>query len=250
MDTRYFKEPSRYLHRDLEFKVYGTAGRPCIAFPCEGGRFYDFEDSGMVAAAGELIEDGKLMLFCVDSIDRESWNGGGPARPRIEMQERWYNYICGEVVPRVQELSGLAPQERIFTAGCSLGALHAANFYLRRPDLFCGAIAMSGIYNANYFFDGYMDDLVYRNSPVDYMRNMPAGHPYIPRLARQGKLILCAGQGAFEDIPLASTRELQGVLEDKGVNLWVDIWGSDVTHDWPWWRKQFPYFLRHMLSQP
>ena len=246
MEVRYFKEPSRFLNRDMEFKVYGQGGQPCIAFPCECGRFYDFENNGMVQAVAPLLEEGRLLLITVDSIDRESWNVEGPARPRIEMQERWHNYICEEIIPRALELS--AWNGRVLTAGCSLGALHAVNLYLRRPDLVRGAIGLSGIYSAAYFFDGYMDDLVYRNSPMDYMANMPADHSYIPLLRDQGKLILCAGQGAFENDALASTQELTHILRNLGVNVWKDIWGTDVVHDWPWWCKQLPYFLRNLLD--
>lgn len=25
--------------------------------------------------------------------------------------------------------------------------------------------------------------------------------------------------------------------------------GYDVAHDWPWWQKQFPYFINHMLEK-
>ena len=34
MQIRYYKEYSRYLNRDMEFKVYGHAGRPILIFPC------------------------------------------------------------------------------------------------------------------------------------------------------------------------------------------------------------------------
>jgi esterase/lipase superfamily enzyme len=27
------------------------------------------------------------------------------------------------------------------------------------------------------------------------------------------------------------------------VPAWFDYWGYDVNHDWPWWRRQLPYFL-------
>ena len=246
MEVRYFKEPSRFLTRYLETKGYGQGGQPCIAFPCEGGRFYDFEDNGMVQAVAPFLDEGRLLLITVDSIDQESWNGGGPARPRIEMQERWHNYICEEIVPRALDLANW--NGRVLTVGCSLGAMHAVNLYLRRPDLARGAIGLSGIYSAGYFFDGYMDDLVYRNSPMDYMAHMPADHPYIPILREQGKLILCAGQGAFEQDALASTQELTHILRELDVNVWKDVWGADVVHDWPWWRKQFPYFLRNLLD--
>ena len=47
MQIRYYKEYSRYLNRDMEFKVYGHAGRPILIFPCQSGRFFDWEDRNM-----------------------------------------------------------------------------------------------------------------------------------------------------------------------------------------------------------
>lgn len=251
MQIRYYKEYSRYLDRDMEYKVFGHGGRPILIFPCQGGRFFDWENFGMCQIAAPWIESGRLQIFCADSIDHESWDASGPERPRIEMQERWYNYICEELVPRIVEINreqGLDHSGRILLGGASVGAGHAVNFYLRRPDLFNGTIALSGIYTAREFFGDYMDDLVYRNSPCDYMRNFPADHPYLELYAKADKFILCCGQGAWEDKLLASTRELQGILESKGIHPWVDIWGTDVSHDWPWWQRQWPYFLESILG--
>ncbi len=36
---------------------------------------------------------------------------------------------------------------------------------------------------------------------------------------------------------------MRGILEAKGIPAWIDLWGYDVNHDWPWWRKMLPYFL-------
>lgn len=252
MQIRYYKEYSRYLNRDMEFKVFGHTGRPIIVFPCQGGRFFDWENFGMCQVAAPWIDAGKLQIFCADSIDHESWDAVGPERPRIEMQERWYNYICDELVPRVLEINREQGEDhtgRILLGGASVGAGHAVNFYLRRPDLFNGTIALSGIYTAKEFFGDYMDDLVYRNSPCDYMRNFPEDHPYKELYAKADKFIMCCGQGAWEDKLLASTLELQKILECKGIHPWVDIWGTDVSHDWPWWQRQWLYFLENILGQ-
>ncbi len=131
-----------------------------------------------------------------------------------------------------------------------MGAGHAVNFFLRRPDLFNGTIALSGLYSSRMFFGDYMDDLVYRNSPIDYMRNFPDSHPYRDLYAKADKFIICCGQGAWENELLESTRELQSVLESKGIHAQVDIWGWDVAHDWNWWEKQWPYFLQQILGNP
>ena len=69
-------------------------------------------------------------------------------------------------------------------------------------------------------------------------------------LYRNSNIIICVGQGAWEDELLASTRELDAVLREKNIPAWIDYWGYDVNHDWPWWRKQMPYFLGNVLGQP
>ena len=199
MQIRYYKEYSRFLNRFREFKVFGHAGRPIVIFPCQSGRFFDWEDRNMCNAAAPWIDSGKLQIFAVDSIDPESWDNHGPERPRIEMQERWYNYICEEFIPRLLEINREQGEDHtghILTGGASMGGGHAVNFYLRRPDIFNGTIALSGLYSSGMFFGNYMDDLVYRNSPCDYMRNFPTTHPYMKLFEKADKFIMCCGQGA------------------------------------------------------
>lgn len=161
MQIRYYKEYSRYLNRMMEFKAYGHAGRPVIIFPCQSGRFYDWEDHGMCNAAAPWIDQGKLQIFTADSIDPESWDNHGPERPRIEMQERWYNYVCEELTPRVRAINreqGPDHEGRILVGGASMGGGHAVNFYLRRPDLYNGTIALSGLYSSRMFFGDSPDE--------------------------------------------------------------------------------------------
>ena len=113
MQIRYYKEYSRYLDRDKEFKAFGHTGRPILIFPCRSGRFFDWENFGMCDAAAPWVESGRLQIFCCDSIDRESWDSTGPERPRIEMQERYYNYVTTELVSRILEIN---PKHPIFAA--------------------------------------------------------------------------------------------------------------------------------------
>jgi esterase/lipase superfamily enzyme len=69
MKVEYFKRYSKCLNRDMEFKVYGHSGNPILVFPAQDGRFYDFENFKMVNSIKHLIDDGKIQLFCCDSID-------------------------------------------------------------------------------------------------------------------------------------------------------------------------------------
>ena len=250
METQYFKHYSPALGRDMECKIYGHAGRPVIFIPCQDGHFYDFENFKMTDVWGPWIESGQCMVCAIDTIDLETWsNRHGDGRWKAERHEAWMRYITDEVVPFLRnyanEKNGWEGYPGVMIFGCSLGATHAANLYLRRPDLFDRLLALSGIYTAEYGFGGYMDDIVYQNSPVHYMANFPTDHPYI-NMYNQQKAVICVGQGALE-IP-DTTRRLKEIFDQKGINIWVDFWGYDVAHDWDWWYKQVVYFLPHLLE--
>lgn len=248
MDIRYYKEYSHILERDMEFKIFGNGGKLCLAFAPQDGRFFDFAENGMVDCVSEWIERGMLTIACPDSLDQVSWSdAAGDGRYRAEQQERWFAYVTDELLPRLRELTDTGVAGKAMTTGCSMGAVHAGNFFFRRPDLFDTVVTMSGTYNASYFFGDYMDDLVYANSPCHFLRNMPEDHPWMA-LYRQSRIIICIGQGAWEDSLLPGTRELDAICKEKGIPAWFDYWGFDVNHDWPWWRRQFPYFMEHLMQ--
>ena len=250
METQYFKHYSPVLGRDMECKIYGHAGRPGIFLPCQDGRFYDFENYHMTDVWGPWIESGQVMVCAIDTLDLETWsNKQGDPGWRSYRHEQWIQYITDEVVPFIRDVAnernGWSGYPGVMVFGCSLGATHAANLYLRRPDLFDRLLALSGIYTADYGFDGYMDERVYNNSPVHYMANLPGDHPYID-LYNSKKAVICVGQGAWE-IP-ETTRQLKEIFDSKGINIWVDFWGYDCKHDWDWWYKQVVYFLPYLLD--
>ena len=248
MEGTYRRSRSEALGRDMEYKVFGRAGRVCLAFPSQSGRFYDWEDFGMVECLGPWLDTGALRLVLVDSLDDESWCAPGPYHERMERHELWVRYVCDELLPEVEASGEDGPARgRAMVTGCSMGAMHAANLFFRRPDLFDAVVALSGIYTADYFFPGYDDPLIYENSPEDYLAGMPADHPYMERY-RASRIVLCCGQGAWEDDLLASTRRLEATLGAKGVPAWVDYWGHDVSHDWQWWQRQLPYFMGYLLG--
>ena len=250
METQYFKNYSPTLGRDMECKVYGHAGRPVLFIPCQDGRFFDFENFHMTVVWAPWIESGQVMVFSIDTLDQETWsNKGGDPYCRIRRYEQWITYITDEIVPfmraMVNECKGWEGEPGVMVFGCSLGATHAVNLYLRRPDLFDRLLALSGIYTADYGFDGYMDDVVYMNSPVHYMANLPAGHPYV-ELYNRKKAVICVGQGPWE-LPETTCR-LRDIFAEKGIHIWVDLWGYDCAHDWDWWYKQVVYFLPYLLD--
>ncbi|MBO5327840.1 MAG: esterase family protein [Clostridia bacterium] len=245
MKIEYAKRYSNLLGRDMEYKVYGHTGKPILCVPCQGGRFFEFEDMKMLDVYAPYIERGDIQVFTIDTIDWETIANKGNPTWRIARHENWIRYIMEEALPEFSHISEQANggyKHKFKVVGLSLGALHAATLFFRFPDSFDGLMGFSGIYSNEYYFGGYHDDLTYYNSPEQFLKNMPADHPFLEKY-RQGKIILCVGQGAWEEDTLVSTRNMGEILHFKGVNAWVDVWGKDVKHDWDWWYVQAAYFL-------
>ncbi len=249
MEMNYFKDYSPALGRDMEVKVYGHAGQPVLFIPCQDGRFFDFENYKMIDYWWDFIESGKVMVFAIDTIDKETYsNETWDNDWKVNRHEQWFSYICNEMAPFMQayakEKNGWSDNPGITAFGCSLGATHAVNLALRWPDIFTGCLALSGIYTSKYGFGDYSNELIYNNSPVDYLANMPSDHEYIEKYNRN-KIILCVGQGPWE-IP-ETTFRMKEIFEEKGIGAWVDVWGYDTAHDWDWWYKQVIYFLPYLF---
>ena len=132
MQGTYYKEWSSVLNREMEFKVYGSAGVPVLALPARGGRFFDWENNGMPDAIAQLLNEGKIQLFCADSVDGEGvLNGDLPLRRRAEAQEKYFVYLTAELAPRILTLYKAEKGTKIWCAGVDLGAYQAVNCRLR-----------------------------------------------------------------------------------------------------------------------
>ena len=235
---------SNNLSEEMHIMIYGQGGLPILVFPTQNSKYRNFEDFGMIDQIADFIDGGRIQLFTVDSVDEESWSpkDWDPAW-RAERQEQYYRYIMDEVIPFIRSRNDQAPA----AVGCSMGATHSLISFLRRPELFCGIIALSGVYDSDYFFDGWMNATLYNNSPERFLPNMPADHPYIS-LYNDRRMILCCGQGAWEEDSVRTLRNMENIFREKGIHAWCDFWGYDVNHDWPWWFKQMRYFLPYLLG--
>lgn len=237
VEERSWSSPA--LGQDMTLKVYGHAGRPVVAFPSQEGRYWDFEGWGMVEACTAFIDEGRMRLIAVDSIDWQSWtNRDLPPFERGRRHEAYDAYLAEEVMPFAHDLTGW---DRAWATGPSMGGYQAANVVFRHPDLFDGLIAMSGLYQLSMFVGDDLSDPVYFNSPLRYLPNLDDPW-YLDRL-RAARLAFAVGRGAWEDEMLADTRALRDVLAAKGIPAIVDEWGDYVNHDWPWWRRMLPYYL-------
>lgn len=237
MNREYLKANSNRLGRAMEMLIFGDAGLPVLAFPTSGGRFYDFEDQGMVAALAGRIESGQLQLFCVDSIDNESWyNRQIPPRLRVARHLQYERYILDEVAPAVRARNS---HESLLAMGCSLGGYHAVNLALRHPDTVAGVVSLSGIFDLTGFLDGYYDQECYFNLPTHYLPNLTDPR-YLDRFRRNGNYVLATG---WDDQCLAQNRELGAILAAKGIPHRLHIWDKKNTHDWPTWQQMAQRYL-------
>jgi len=242
MHIEYHKWWSPSLGQDMELKVYGHAGKPVIVFPSQGGRFYEYEDFGMVEACAPSINDGRVQLFTMDSIDNQSWcNFSAHPADRARRHNDYDRYIADEVASFIRSRGNMG---KYLSTGCSMGGYHAANFFFRHPDVFDALICLSGLMQLHMFIGDYSDDNVYFNTPLAYLPGL--ADPAILDQYRRSDIIVSAGRGAWDEDMLHDALALQGILEAKQVPCWIDVWGHDVNHDWPWWRRQMPYFLHHL----
>ena len=247
MNREWISHYSGHLNREMHLLAYGWGGTPVLAFPCQDGMCDNWESFQMQDTLSDYIESGTIQLFCVDTVDRESWSDRqGDKGHRAWIQELYYRYIVDEVLPLIHAKNGSGRMP--IAAGFSLGASHAAIVFFRRPDLFAGVLGCSGCYDAPHFWDGWCNSTLYDNSPVHFLTNMPADHPYIG-LYNQRKIAICVGQGRWENEGRRTSAILRDIFDQKGIHGWVDFWGYDVDHDWPWWKKEIRYFLPWLLSE-
>jgi esterase/lipase superfamily enzyme len=244
MHIEYHKWFSPNLNREMELKVYGAYGQPFIIFPCSRGRFFDYENFHMIDAISGFIDGGKVKLYTLDSVDGESWyNFGILPGDRSARHDCYDRYVAAEVVPFIRDhcKGGV---ERVMANGTSMGAYHSLNFFLRHPDLCLGTIALSGLYRldrAEFGMQAHDIPYVYFNSPVHYLATLE--DPWYLDWYKKSVIVICVGQGPWENEAIEDTRAIDYSLRQKSVPAFIDYWGHDVNHDWPWWFKQMSYFL-------
>lgn len=230
--------------RALSLIAYGDYGRPVLVFPTEAGRAWDFEDNGMVGAASHLVEDGRATFYCMDSLDELSWSDNSlPVDERAIRHQIYTAWLVERAIPWIQGDTDDAAE--LMALGCSMGAYHAVHLALQRADLVPLAIGFSGNYDVSSWRAwGDRGDATYFANPVDYVAHLHGDH--LDWLRQRVSLLLVCGQGAWETEPtgaLPSSRQFAELLASKGIRHEFDLWGHDVSHDWPWWRRQLAHHL-------
>lgn len=234
------------LGLEMPIVRYGERGHPLLVFPTAAADFLENERFYLIKSIEPLIFEGRVQVFSIDSINKYSWMSDDvPVPEQARRQARYAAYVEQEVVPYIRNAVGDSGA-RIGVTGASFGAFHAANQFFRRPDLFDTLIAMSGFYDLNPGYTlGYQDDNIYFNNPCSYLPNL--SDPESLRLLReQSQIHIVTGRGAYE-APHRSV-QLSEVLHGKGIGHNLDLWGFDVNHDWPWWRKMLPHYVGNRLG--
>jgi esterase/lipase superfamily enzyme len=227
------------LDKDMPIVTYGDFGFALLLIPTAAADYLEYERFQLIDYLAQYIESGKVKVFSVNSINNESWLNNNMEGAHKAIRHNQFNqYIFNEVIPFIK--SNTSAETPVITCGASFGALHSMNLFLKRPDIINGVIAMSGVYDLTEYSKGYWDDQVYFNSPLHYVPNLTDDW-YLNNIRRSNHIHILSGSGSYED-PEAS-RRFAGVLYDKGINYELDIWGSDMTHDWPTWRAMLPHYL-------
>ncbi len=227
------------LNKNMEIATWGHYGFALLMLPTAAADYLEYERFQMMDVLSHAVNSGKVKVFSINSINSESWlNKNMIPRHKSIRHNQFNEYVYNEVLPFIK--SKTSPDTPVITTGASLGALHAANLYFKRPDLIGGTIAMSGVYDLQTYTDGYYDEDVYFNSPIAYLSNLEDNH-FLPRLRQARHIHLLSGSGAYES-PEAATR-LSEVLSSKGIPHELDIWGPDMRHDWPTWRAMLPHYI-------
>jgi esterase/lipase superfamily enzyme len=235
MNRQYHSWYSPSLQRDMELLVFGHAGARVLIFPTSQGRFFQWEDTGMVAALGNQLEQGSLQLFCVDSVDAESWYAKWrPPAERAYRHVQYDQYLMQEVLPFTVQHN---PNPYLIATGTSFGAYHAVNFAFRYPQLVNRVIGLSGLYDIKRFTGGFSDDNVYFNNPCDFIK----GEHDPERLEglRHMDIIFAIGR---DDPSYPNNEDMSQILWSK--NIWhaLRIWDG-WAHDWPWWKQMIQQYI-------
>ncbi len=238
------EETSWYSHRLLDqmpIATWGHAGWPILMLPTAAADYLEYERFLMIDVMRPFIDAGKIRVYSVNSVNKRSlMNRGAAPAIKIELQKRYDDYLVAEVLPFIYKDCSYARCLPL-VMGISLGGYLAANTFFRHPDLYGGALLYSGTYDIKSYLGGHYTDDVYFNNPVDYISNMHEGPQMDALRSGHKSIVLFSGQGEYEAPD--RTRNLSGILSAKGVDHALDVWGHDVNHDWPWWRKAIVHHL-------
>ena len=242
MNREYHKWYSYRTCRDMELLVFGHAGAKVLVFPTRCARFHEYEDIGLIGALHDKIEQGQLQLYCVDSLDQESfycfWSRPGD---RLHRHLQYEAYLLHEVLPLMWNKNR---HPSVIAHGCSFGAFHAVNFAFRYPHCFNKVAAFSGRYDLTEavedfrdLFDGHYDEHVYFNTPSHFLPNI-RDDGLLHQLRRMDIVLTIGDADPF----LGNNRQFSTTLWDKGIWHALHVW-QGRAHSASAWRKMVRMYI-------
>lgn len=219
------------LSRDIDVLSFGTRGYPVILFPTSMGRFYENKDFKLIDSVNWFLDEGLVKIYCVDGVDEMTWYNKHIHPADRAKNHHWYDQMLyHELVPLAQRETGVG---RVATAGCSFGGYHATNFAFKHPDVVKYVFNMGAAFDIKDQVDGYYDDHVYFNNPMDFLPNAQSDFFH--------DMFVVLGTGT-KDMCWNANERMAEILRNKGINHWLDV-RHDAEHDWPVWKQMFPHYL-------
>ena len=219
--------------------VFGHWGPPLLAFPTSHGDEWELRNHGLIDSIGDLVEAGRVKVFCVGSNNQDSfYNRGAHPFHRSWRQRMFDEYIRDEVVPFVYD-SCQSPGIPIASFGASLGAYHALNTLLRYPNVVKRGYGLSGLYDMRRFMGGMYDDNFYFHNPIDYVQNLT--DPWILEQLASCEIRIVTGSGPYEEGRFSYA--FSGALARRGIRHHLDDWGARGGHDWPYWKAMVREYI-------
>jgi len=237
----YHKWYSPVLQKDIELLCFGNAGTPVLFFPTRTARFYDYENWRIIEALSPKIDEGLIQVFCLDSIDVESFYSNKHPADRIARHLQYEAYVLKEVLPFIRRHNN---NKQLTVAGCSLGGYHAVNLAFRHPHLFSKVVGLSARYDLTLYSDkfpdllsGYIDDDVYFNMPSMFIPNL--SDEKILQQLRRLKVIIAIGK---EDPFFDNNHHLAEALRQKQIEPEFYVW-EEEAHRPRYWRQMVQLYL-------
>lgn len=226
--TEKWASPS--LGKEMELTVYGQSGTPIIGLPTRGATCSQWEKFGMIDGISYQLENGFNQLYCLTSVDKESFlNEKASPSQRMIRQKQYESYLVEEVVPFIREENN---NHFIIIAGIDLGGYHAITTALKHPAEFGKAVGISGIYDINRFMDGFYSDEVYYNNPMDFVPNLN-NQPVLNKIRDiDFRLVSYEADDRQDD-----AQRLSNVFRMKFIEHELDIWGIEDRDEWDLWPR-------------
>jgi esterase/lipase superfamily enzyme len=229
------------LQDEITLIRWGTFGRPVLILPSAGGDAEEIERNGLVDACGQLLAEGRIKLYSVDSVAGQAMmTKRGSPEHRLWLLNQFHECIRREVVPAIHADLGGQDMD-VIAGGASIGAFNAVAVLCRYPEAFSAAIGMSGSYRVERFYDEAWSQDLYFSAPLQFLPSLDGAQ--LEQL-RQRFVILASGEGRWENV--GETWKMASALGAKGIPNRVDNWGTEWDHEWTTWRAMLPQYLTEL----